>query len=73
MRWLGIIAMLLLCACADRWTKYGVTDQQANADFYQCRRENMNFSDGSVLGPRGDFAQEQMVDQCMRSRGYRQQ
>ena len=67
------IACLLLGGCAERFVRSGATNQQADADLYQCRRENRNFSDGSVIGPHGDFAQEKMIRQCMRARGYAQQ
>ncbi len=60
-----------LAGCSERWTKIGVTDQRADADLYQCQRENRNASNGEVLGPNGDFAQEELVRQCMRAQGYR--
>jgi hypothetical protein len=65
-----ILIALALAGCADQWAKIGVTDQQADVDFYLCKRENAHFSDGSIVGPTGDFAQEEMVRQCMRARGY---
>ena len=64
---------LALVGCSDKWTKYGVTDQHADMDLYQCQRENENVSDGSVVGPNGDFAQEELIRQCMRAHGYKPQ
>jgi len=66
-----IIAALFLVGCAETFTRGGVTQQQVDADFYQCQRENRNVSNGGLLGPQGDFAQEEMVRQCMRARGYK--
>jgi len=63
-------AALILSGCADTFTRGGVTNQQADADLYQCQRENSRFSNGGVLGPQGDIAQQEMVRQCMRARGY---
>jgi hypothetical protein len=63
-------ALLLLAGCLDRWTRTGVTEQQAEFDFYQCKRESSNINDSSGVGANGDFAQEEMIRQCMRSRGY---
>jgi hypothetical protein len=63
---------LLVAGCSDRWTKIGETDQQANIDLFQCKRENRNAGDGSVVGPNGEFAQEELVRKCMRARGYRE-
>jgi hypothetical protein len=64
--------VLVLSGCSDRWTKIGETDQQANIDLFQCKQESRNDRGGSVLGPNGDFAQEELVRQCMRARGYRE-
>jgi hypothetical protein len=65
-----ILIALALAGCVEQWTKIGVTDQRADADLYLCQRESAHFSDGPVAGPTGDFAQEEMVRQCMRARGY---
>lgn len=64
------LALSLLAGCADQWTRPAATQQQIDTDLYYCQRENRNVSDGSVLGPQGDFAQESLVRQCMRARGY---
>ncbi len=66
------LMVLLLSGCSDRWTKIGETDRQANVDLFQCKRENRNNNDGSVLDPNRDFAQEELVRQCMRAKGYRE-
>jgi hypothetical protein len=66
-------ACLLLAGCAERFVQAGVTSRQADTDLYACQRENRNFSDGSVVGPHGDFAQEDLIRQCMRARGYSSQ
>jgi hypothetical protein len=60
---------LLVAGCSDNWTKIGETDQQANIDLFQCKRENRNAGDGYVVGPNGEFAQEGLVINCMRARG----
>jgi hypothetical protein len=66
------LMVLLLSGCSDHWTKIGETDQQANIDLFQCKQENRKASDGSVLEPNRDFAQEELVRQCMRAKGYRE-
>jgi hypothetical protein len=66
------LMVALLSSCSGHWTKIGETDQQANIDFFQCKQENRNAHDGAVLGPNGDFAQEELLRQCMRARGYRE-
>jgi hypothetical protein len=67
-----VIIVLLIAGCSDHWSKIGETDQQGNIDLFQCKQENRNARDGSILGPNGDFAQEELVRQCMRARGYRE-
>lgn len=64
------VAIFGLAGCSDTFTRVGVSQQQADANLYACKRQNANLSDGSVVGPNGDFAQEAMVSQCMRARGY---
>jgi hypothetical protein len=59
---------LLVAGCSDHLTKIGETDQQANIDLFQCKRENRNAGDGSVVGPNGEFAPEELVRNCMRAR-----
>lgn len=66
----ALLCGFILSGCSDHWTRLATTQQQADADQYQCQRENRYFSDGGVLGPQGDFAQEDMIRQCMRARGY---
>ena len=70
---ISCFSLLLFSDCADNWTRSGTTEQHADADLYLCQRENKNISDGSVVGPNGDLAQEEMVRQCMRARGYKTQ
>lgn len=48
-----------------RWTKAGATQQQINADWYQCQRENQADAVSSTT-----VFQERMAKQCMAARGY---
>lgn len=60
---------LLVAGCSDHWTKIGETDQQANIDLFQFKRHNRNAGEGSsVVGPNGEFAEEELVRNCMRGR-----
>lgn len=65
-----LVPVISLLGCADRFARSSISEQQANVDLYECQRENRNFSDGSIVGPHGDFAQEAMIRQCMHARGY---
>lgn len=59
--------LLLLAGCAPQWTRYGVTQQQADADMYQCKRQNVVLDTGSISDA---FMIEDLIAQCMRARGY---
>jgi hypothetical protein len=67
----AIILILLLAGCSDHWMKLEATQRQGDVDSYLCQYENKNFSDGSVIGPHGDLAQQEMIRQCMKAKGYR--
>lgn len=62
---------LLVAGCSDHWTKIGETDQQANIDLFQCKRENRNAVMALWLVLMEEFAQEQLVRNCILARGYR--
>jgi outer membrane murein-binding lipoprotein Lpp len=64
------LMVLLLSGCSDHCTK--IADQQANIDLFRCKQENRKASDSSVLEPNRDFAQEELVRQCMRAKGCRE-
>lgn len=87
MRWLAIaiFALVLVSGCTKYENYYtwnlpvGGTQQQSDADWYQCQRENT--ARGTVIDPGIGAAgnttvtptatvNEEMALQCMRARGY---
>ena len=56
---LGVWALLWITGCT--MTKYGVTQEQANQDAYECRRESRTITNGSPIDAYRD---------CMHARGY---
>jgi hypothetical protein len=64
----SVALLLLMSGCAGQWTRYGATQQQIDADLYQCKRQNVVLDDGSISS---GFMVEDLIAQCMRARGYR--
>jgi hypothetical protein len=75
-----VASALFLSGCSSEtlyhWAKPGITQQQQDADWYQCTRENTTTgAEVSSLGGSTEVRQVQntnmeMVVQCMKARGY---
>jgi hypothetical protein len=64
---LAIAACVAGCTKTTFYSRPGGTAQQANADLYQCKRENVMPGEAARLAITYD---EDMVKQCMAARGY---
>jgi len=58
-----LLALLCLAGCGTQYSKVGFSQQQFDADLYQCQKENPDL----VWGIGSD---EGLTQQCMRAKGY---
>jgi hypothetical protein len=76
-----VFGAILLSGCESyqkiyHWTKPGLTQQQSDADWYQCVKENttpgldVQTYGGDIEARRTQNTNDAMALQCMRARGY---
>ncbi|MDR2551101.1 MAG: hypothetical protein LBD10_12970 [Desulfobulbus sp.] len=80
---LALLTPLILCGCAPQpqWTRPEITQTEFDRDAAACRREASRatyrdpfaYSSGLDQGLEHAVAQERFFEQCMFSRGYRQE